>query len=65
MKKQPLKFVITAQPVRPDSNYWDSSGNKTTLPLAAEFYSFTEAKEFAEEHGIEIDGVMNSIVAKS
>lgn len=65
MKKKPIKYVITAQPERPNSKYWDAKGIKTILPLAAEFYSFSEAKQFADERGIEIDGVMNSIVVKT
>ena len=65
MKKKPLIYVITAEPARPDGKYWDAKGTKTILPLAAEFYSFSEAKEFADKKRIEIDGVMNSIVVKS
>lgn len=64
MKKQPNKFVITAEPERPNSKYWDSKGQKNILPLAAEFYSFDDAKQFADENGIEINGTMNSIVVK-
>jgi len=65
MNKQPIKYVITAEPETPNSKYWDSKGTKTILPLAAEFYSFSEAKQFADEQDIEIDGVRNSVVAKT
>jgi len=65
MRKQPTKYVITAEPERPESKYWDPNGAKTILPLAAEFCSFSEAKQFADDNGIQIDGVMNSIVVKS
>ena len=65
MKKQPIKYVITAEPTRPNSKYWSINGARTTLPLAAEFYSFPEAKQFADDQDIEIDGVMNSVVVKT
>jgi hypothetical protein len=65
VKKQPTKYVITAEPERANSKYWDSAGHKNILPLAAEFYSFFEAKQFADENGIEINGTLNSIVVKS
>ena len=64
MKKPQIKYVITAEPENPKSKYWDSGGKKTILPLAEEFYSFGDAKEFADTHGIVIDE-MNSIVVKS
>ena len=65
MKKKPVKYVITAEPESPSSKYWDINGNKTILPLAAEFYFFSEAKQFADERGIEIDGVRNSVVVRA
>jgi hypothetical protein len=62
--KKPLIYVITAEPERHDSKYWDIKGTKTILPLAAEFYSRPEAEEFADKKGIIIDGAMNSVVIK-
>lgn len=60
-----MKFVITTEPERMNSKYWDSKGRKTSLPLVAEFYSFSDAKQFADENGIVINGTTNSIVVKS
>ena len=65
MKKQLTKYIITAEPERPNSKYWDSNGQKNILPLAVEFYSFSDAKQFADDKGIEINETMNSIVIKS
>jgi hypothetical protein len=65
MKKRQIKYVLTAQPKRPNSKYWDSEGKKTILPLAAKFYSHGDAMEFADAHGIIIDEVMNSVVVKA
>jgi len=62
--KKSLVFVITAEPERPQSTYWDANVRKTMLPLAKTFYSWDEAKEFADQNGIVIDGVMNTIVVQ-
>ncbi len=63
-EKNITKYVITAQPERHDSLYWSLEGEKVKKQFAAEFYGFNSAKEFAEEKGINLDGVMNYIVVK-
>ena len=64
MKKNIIKYMITAQPERPESLYYDEKGDKVEKQFATEFYSIEMAKDFAKEHNIDLNGTMNSIVVK-
>lgn len=62
--KKPIKYLIAAQPERPLSLYYDENGKKAQKQFAIEFYGYEDAKDFANKHNIQIDGVMNYIVVK-
>ncbi len=59
-----VKYLVTVQPESPGSLYLDENGDRVPKQLAAEFNSYTEAKEFAKKHGIIVDGVLHSVVVK-
>jgi hypothetical protein len=62
MVKKQTQYVITVWPESPCSKYFDENGKPVNKSFAMRFYTWQEAKEFADEHGIEIDGARHSIV---
>ncbi len=63
-KKRPKKWVITVEPERAGSLYFGPDGKPTNRSHAMEFWTWNEAKKFADSHGIEVTGAVVSIVVK-
>ncbi len=64
MKKNPIKYLIAAQPENINSLYYDKDGTKVQKQFANEFYTSEDAKDFAAKHKINLNGVTNYIVVK-